>query len=182
MSVHIGAGHPDTTKRNFEAEYIPPAALGDSTAAASTATVAEINTLHGITADVNELNLLDGTDRIVRVEVVNLAAVDTAGGLFAWSPGAAAIIQRVFLDVTTKATAACTVDVGVAANGTTLSDVLIDGLDVNAAAGLFDNITDKGSNGKSRQRCGATQYVTGSVASGASAGIVGKAYIEYILI
>ena len=135
-----------------------------------------------ITPTAAELNLLDGTERIVRTEVVAIAAVDTAGGVFAWSPGAAVIIQRVFLDVTTKATGACTVDVGVAVNGTTLADTLIDGLDVNAATGLFDNITDKGTNGKSRQRCGATQYVTGSVASGASAGIVGNAYIEYVLV
>lgn len=129
-----------------------------------------------------ELNLLDATDRICRVEVVALAAVDTAGGVFAWTPGAAAIIKGLFLDVTTKATSACTVDCGVAANGTTLNDTLIDGLDINAAAGLFSNHKNPGTNGLADLRCGATQYVTGSVASGASAGIVGNAYIEYILV
>jgi len=149
---------------------------------AVTSSAAELNKLDGATVTTAEINLLAGTDRIVRTEVVPLAAVDTAGGVFAWAPGAAAIIQRVFLDVTTKTTEACTIDVGVANDGTTLSDTLIDGLDINAATGLFDNITDKGVNGKSRQRCGATQYVTGSMASGASAGLVGNVYIEYILI
>lgn len=135
-----------------------------------------------LTANADEVNMLSGTNRIVRTAVVTMGAVDTAGGVFAWAPGAAAIIQRVVLDVTTKATDACTIDVGIAANGTTLSDTLIDGLDVNAAAGVFDNITDNGVNGKSRQRCGATQYVTASKASGATAGLVGNAYIEYVLI
>jgi hypothetical protein len=195
MDILYGQGHPDTVKRNFKATYIPPAAIGDSSAAAGTFTVAEANALAGagvtnadlvklrsITVPAATVNLLANTDRAVKVKVVALAAVDTAGGVFAWSPGAAAIIQRVFLDVTTKSTGACTVDVGVAANATTLSDILLDGVDVGTAAGLFDNITEKGTNGRSRQRCGATQYVTGSVASGASAGIVGNAYIEYILI
>lgn len=127
-----------------------------------------------------EVNQLEGIDRAVKIAVVPLSAADTPGGVLAWSPGVAVIIQRVFLDVTTKATGACTLDVGVANDGTTLSDTLINGLDVNTAAGLFDNITDKGANGKSRQRCSATQYVTASKASGAAAGLKGSAYIEYI--
>ena len=135
-----------------------------------------------VTVTAAEINLLDGTDRIVKVEVVALAAVDDAGGVFAWSPGAAALIKDVYIDLTTKATGACTIDVGIANNGTTLSNTLIDGLDINAATGLFNSHQNGGANGLPYRRCGATQYVTGSVASGASAGIVGSAYIEYILI
>jgi hypothetical protein len=56
----------------------------------------------------------------------------------------------------------------------------MDGLDVNGATGVFDNVTDKGTNGKSRQRIATGKWVTGSKASGASAGIVGFAYIHYI--
>ena len=132
-----------------------------------------------LTVTPEEMNQLTGIDRAVKVAVVPLGAVDTAGGVFAWKPGVACIIQRVFLDVTTKSTGACTLDVGVAANGTTSSATLIDGVDV-AAAGLFDNITDKGTDGKSRQRCSTTQYVTASKASGATAGLAGNAYIEYV--
>ena len=87
------------------------------------------------------------------------------------------------LDVTTVATAACTLDVGIDGDGTGSSDILLDGLDVNAAAGVFDNIADKGTNGKERQRLdakgGTTDYVTASKASGATAGLVGNAYIFY---
>ena len=112
---------------------------------------------------------------------VALAAVDTAGGVAAIAnpEGVRCIIHRIVVDVTTASTAACTVDAGVAANATTSADNLIDGLDVNAAAGVFDNITDKGTNGKARQAWGTTQYVTISKASGAAAGLVGNVYVHY---
>jgi len=138
-----------------------------------------------ITSNAAELNLVDNADRIEKVAKITLAAVDTGGGVFAWQndEGASIIVTGLVLDVTTKTTSACTVDCGItAASATTLSDNLIDGLDVNATAGVFDNITDKGANGKSRQKLAASKWVTGSVASGASAGIVGFAYIRYIVI
>lgn len=121
----------------------------------------------------------DYTFRPVKVKKVSLNAVDTAGGVFSFQPGVACIVERLVLDVTTQSTGACTVDAGISANATTLNDTLIDGVSV-AASGLKDNIEDKGTNGKARQRCSATQFVTGSVASGASAGLVGSAYIHYI--
>ncbi len=101
-----------------------------------------------VTSTAAELNLIDNADRIVKVARVALAAADTGGGVFAWAndESTSIIVQRVVLDVTTAATGACTVDVGTTAtNATTSSDNLIDGLDVNAATGVFDNITDKGS-------------------------------------
>jgi len=88
------------------------------------------------------------------------------------------LINKVVLDVTTQSTGACTVDIGVAADATTSNDTLIDGLSV-AASGVFDNITDKGTNGKTCKKATSSQYVTISKASGASAGIVGNAYIHY---
>ena len=97
--------------------------------------------------------------------------------------GASIIVTGLVLDVTTASTGACTLDCGTTAtSATTKIDNLIDGLDVNAAAGVFDNITDKGTNGVSRQKLASAKWVTGSVASGASAGIVGFAYIRYIVI
>ena len=116
---------------------------------------------------------------------VALANADTAGGVLAWqNPESSAIILvRVVIDRTTKSTGACTLDVGTAANGTTSSDNLIDGLDVGTATGVGDNIEDKGTNGKSRQRMdakgGATDYITASKATGAAAGLAGNAYIFY---
>ena len=112
-----------------------------------------------------------------------LAAADTAGGVLGWAnpEGATILILRTVLDVTTKATAACTLDVGVAANGTTLSDTLIDGVDVGTAAGVFDNTVNGGTNGLGATKCTSSQFVTASKASGAAAGLVGSAYITYIL-
>lgn len=120
----------------------------------------------------------------LHVDRVALAAVDTAGGVFSWqNPLSVKVIATAIVNVTTVATAACTVDVGLAANATTLADTLLDGVDVNAAvirANPFDN---KGTNGKGVQlvdeKGGSNDFITGSKASGASAGIVGFAYIVY---
>lgn len=138
-----------------------------------------------VTSTATELNTVAGTDRSVKVKKVALAAVDTGGGVFAWQnpESSSIIVERICLDVTTKATAACTLDIGTTAtSATTSSDNLLDGVDVGTAAGLFNNIDDKGTNGKTRQKLAAGKWVTASVASGASAGIVGFAYIHYIVI
>lgn len=138
-----------------------------------------------IAATAAELNLVDNADRLVKVAKVALGVADTAGGIFAWTndEGASIIVQRVLLNVTTAATGACTIDVGTtAANATTKIDNLIDGADIGTAAGVFDNIDDKGINGKSKQLLADGKWVTGSTASGAAAGLVGFAYIEYVVI
>lgn len=117
-----------------------------------------------------------------KVAVVPLAAVDTAGGMFSFqNPEATAIIvRRVYLDVTTKATGACTISIGsTSVSATTSSANLMDTCDVGTAAGVFDNINQAGAGGKSIQKVPVGKWVTGSKASGASAGIVGNAYIEY---
>jgi len=139
-----------------------------------------------ITSNAAELNLVDNADRIEKVAKIALSAVNTAGGVFAWQndEGASIIVTGLYLNVTTKTTGACSLDCGTTAtSATTLSDNLINAVDVNSAAGVFDNITDKGTNGKSRQLLASGKWVTGSVVSGgASAGIVGFAYIRYIVI
>lgn len=125
------------------------------------------------------------TERAVKVARVALGATDTGGGVLAWQnpETSSIIITRIELDVTTKATAACTVDVGTTAtNATTSSDNLVDGLDVGTAAGTFNNIDDKGTNGKSHQKLASGKWVTGSRASGAATGLVGYAYIHYFII
>ena len=135
-----------------------------------------------LTSTAAELNLIDGAEKVPKIEVVPLAAVDTAGGIAAWTPGARKLLHHVLLDVTTKSTGASTTDCGIAANATTLNDTLIDGADTGTAAALFDSSdgTDNGTNGVAKTRAvGATESVTCSIASGASAGIVGNLYIFY---
>jgi len=158
-----------STLVNLQADATPLAALADTAITTAQTGLA-----------------MTSTNRLVKVARVALANVNTGGGIFSWAnPEASAVlIDRVVVDVTTKATAACAIDIGTTAtNGTTSSDNLIDGLDVNNAVGVFDNITDKGTNGKSRQKINSGKWVTASVSGGgASAGLVGFAYIHYVVI
>lgn len=111
-----------------------------------------------------------------------LGVLDTAGGVVSWANphNYSIIISRVEVDATTKSTAACTLDIGTTATtATTSSDNLLDGLDVGTAAGIFDSVTDKGTNGKTRQKIASGKWVTASKASGAAAGLVGYIYIHY---
>ena len=135
----------------------------------------------------NGVQVVNGAsfDRLPKVAIVPLVAADTAGGAFSWqNPELGAIVViRAVVDVTTKATGAGTLSVGMTAtSGTTSAANLIDTLDVGTATGTFDNIQDKGTNGTSRQKVAAGKWVTGSKATGSLAGIVGVAYIEYLVI
>lgn len=114
-----------------------------------------------------------------------LAAVDTGGGVFSWKNPEAGPILVIHLAVivTTKATEACSLDCGTTADSaTTSSDTLIDGKDVTTAAGTFTNDESAGANGKPFKRLEAGKWVTGSVASGASAGLKGAYEIYYIVL
>lgn len=113
---------------------------------------------------------------------VALADGEGAGGVVAIAnpEGATLLVTRVLVHTTTKSTAASTVDAGIVASASTSGDNLMDGVDTGTAAGLFDNVENKGTNGKARQVWGAGQYLTISKASGAVAGLAGSAYIEYV--
>lgn len=122
------------------------------------------------------------TDTLNTAYKVALADADAGGGVLSLAnpEGVDLFVTRVVLDVTTAATAACTVDAGCGASASTKYDTLIDGLDVNTAVGTFDNIENQGTNGKSVVRWESDQYLTISKATGAAAGLVGNAYIQYV--
>lgn len=141
---------------------------------------------------------------LVKTELDALAAVDAAGlkiakgaltagnandFAFAWQnpESSAIIVSRVVVDVTTKsASAGSLLDVGPAANATTHSDTLIDGLDIATATITADNITNKGNNGRSLCKLdakgGATDYITGQILVQDAAALAGKYYILYTVI
>jgi len=129
-------------------------------------------------------NASSKVNRLIQCERVALAALDTAGGVLAWAnpTGSSIIVNRIIFDVTTKSTGACTIDVGVAADGTTSNDTLMDGLDIGTAAGVFDNVENQGTNGVGAVKLTSTKYITASKATGAAAGTVGFAYIYYHII
>lgn len=113
---------------------------------------------------------------------IALAALDTGGGVVgvANPEGVNIIVTKLIVVTSVVATAACTIDGGIAAAITTSSDNLIDGADVNGALGDFDNIDDAGTNGKATQSWDSDEFLTISMKTGAAAGLAGYAYIEYI--
>jgi hypothetical protein len=119
---------------------------------------------------------------MVKVAKVALTALDTGGGVLAWAnPETGSIlISRIVIDVTTKSTGACTLDIGsTATSAATSANNLLTGVDVGTAIGVFDNITNKGASGVSVVKLASGKWVTASKASGAAAGLVGFAYIHY---
>ena len=113
-----------------------------------------------------------------------LAATTGAGGSAAVAnpEGRTVYVTACILNITTKTTGACTLDAGIAANATTSADDLIDGLDANAAAGVFSNLLNPGSNGKAGQPWAAGEYLTVSEKTGAIAGLVGEVIVKYITV
>ncbi len=113
-------------------------------------------------------------NQVLEHSVALIAATVTTGGAVASiaNPfGFDVFVVRAVLDVTTQSSGAATLDIGVAANGTTSNDTLLDGISV-AAAGTFDNITDKGTNGKATKKWASGQYIT-ATASATTAGMAG---------
>jgi hypothetical protein len=136
-------------------------------------------------ADVGDLTIGSNSAIPIRVDKVALTASDDTCGVLDWTnphSGSAVMVLRLAVDVTTASTEACTLDFGVDDAGDTSDDTLIDGLDVNSATGLFDNIENGGTNGEQIVRVADGYHVVGSMASGAAAGLAGSAYIVYVIL
>jgi len=94
------------------------------------------------------------------------------------------LIKRVMIYLgTAGGTGTSVLDVGKAASTATHDDTLIDGLDLNTT-GVFDNINDAGTNGKSRQLVdengGTNDWVTGQILVANASNLVGRYEIEYV--
>jgi len=139
----------------------------------------------------NGMPVLEGArfDRLSKWAVVPLNGTTihaASGGVVAWAnPDAAIAVLRVLIDITTVATGACTLDVGVTAtDATTTSDTLLDGIDANAATALFDSMNaalDSGANAKG-QRLSAAKWITIDEKTGDATGMVANLYIEYLVL
>lgn len=121
--------------------------------------------------------------KVAKVALAGVAAT-TGGALFSWAnpESQTIIIDRLQLDITTKSTGAAAGDFGVAANGTTTSDTLIDGYALGGTEKVVDTAltADLGTNGKVVQKMTASQFLTGT-GSATTAGLVGSVYIHYHL-
>lgn len=147
-----------------------------------TATASQLNALYtalgATTATPTEIDMLVGGDRVQLVKRVALAAVRTGGGVAAWTPGVARLINKIVLNITTASTGASTIDCGIGTNATTSSDILIDGAS-GAAITALDSVKNAGTNGVDAGVTSTTTAVTCSEASGDVTGIAGYAYIYY---
>lgn len=125
--------------------------------------------------------------QVVKVPLSGTTIHAASGGVVAWQiPEAGSIlIDRVVLDVTTVATAACTLDIGyTVTSAATSSDTLLDGVDVNAATAVFDSMNaalDSGANAKS-QKGAAGKWITIDEKTGDATGLVANLYIYYTAI
>ena len=110
-----------------------------------------------------------------------LTDADAAAGLLsvANNTGVDLIITNCVMNVKTVATGAQTTDVGVAATSI-LDDTLLDGIDGHSATGTFGAADGGATNAHLQKRWPATQFLTASTASGASAGMVATLYVTCI--
>lgn len=137
------------------------------------------------TSGIVELNKFyeEGEAVLVARGDVIAATTTTGGDAISWSnqTGETIYITDMILDITTQATGVATADVGVAANGTTSSDTIFDGVDVGTAAILASfNSGNEGTNGTVKPiKVTASQYVT-MTPSATLAGLVGTYKILYI--
>ena len=106
----------------------------------------------------------------------NLAASDATAGVFTEqnSYGTDLIVLRIVVFITTAATGSCTVDIGEGSSASSSFDNIIDGLNVGAGTGSADNLGDPGTNGHSSRVWKSGEHITASMASGATAGLVGR--------
>lgn len=122
--------------------------------------------------------------RGVKIVKIPLIAAAGNGGMLAWQNPESVDILVVGLHVRiATAASAGSISAGTAANGATSSANLIDTLSLTAA-GLFNNVDDKGTNGKSRQVVnpagGAVSFVTGTAAGATFGPFAGLAYLSYV--
>lgn len=100
---------------------------------------------------------------------------------FANPTGATIFVHEVYMDITTQSSGASTLDIGIAADATTSSDTLIDG--VSGAAVLRATILKNGgTNGRNGQKVTASQYINVAEASGNVDALVGALYIVYSVV
>lgn len=157
-------------------------AVGSTMYAIDNYTIDETNTTGGAagtlvayysaTSGLLELNRFYNGDSVIVKGAVTAATTTTGGDAISWTPGVVCYLEEFHLDITTEATGAATMDVGVAADGTTSSDTLIDGVDVGTAAIYANPYVNGGTNGAAPRKLTATQYVTGTP-SASLAGLVG---------
>jgi hypothetical protein len=121
----------------------------------------------------------------LKVAKITLAGGNANAFSFAWQnpESSKIIIIKAVLSITTQTALAATMDIGPAADATTSGDTLFDGVALNGTPGLFDNITNKGTNGLPQvsvdENGGTTDYVNGRILGANGPDLVGRVYLFY---
>jgi hypothetical protein len=118
---------------------------------------------------------------VQRDQMSKFAGFVIKGGIFSEENtyGTDLLVLRIVIFVSTASTGACTIDVGEGNSASTSYDNIIDGLDVSST-GASDNLGDPGTNGHTVRAWRSGEYLNASMATGATAGLVGTYAIHCI--
>ena len=127
------------------------------------------------------------------VKVVKGALAAGAADAFAFTwqnpETIAVLVQKVIIDIThAGGTATSVLDVGVAASATGTADTILDGVDLNAAAITVNtDVASSGTNADEKvhkvdENGGTNDWVTGKILVEKCDDLVGKYYIEYVVV
>jgi hypothetical protein len=141
------------------------------------------NKLTSGTAIVDDI-LFVGGGKVPQAVAVALTAAGThaAGDMLSWeNPEGTPILITDFTIYVTTGVGTITADIGVAADGTTASDTILDAVTLGTAQnGLTLSMAiNGGTNGGTNTYMAAREYITGD-ASLATTGLVATAYITYV--
>lgn len=129
-----------------------------------------------------------GSDQNYRAPFTIKIPLNTSGGgssaLAAWQnlSGDDLLVSLTRIDMTTGQTTSMAVSVGVSTVSTTLDVNLIDSCSVAPTPAVYDNITDKGTSGKSHQKLPANNWITCSTgnSTASAASFRGNLYLDVI--
>ncbi len=129
-----------------------------------------------------------GSDQNYRAPFTIKIPLNTSGGgsaaLAAWqnTSGDDLLVGLTRVDMTTGQTASMAISVGTSTTNVTLDLNLIDSCSVSPTATLYDNITDKGTAGKSRQKLTNNSWITCSTGNSTASAVSfrGTLYLDVI--
>ena len=160
--------------------------IGENQLAVGAVTANKIGSDAVITAKILDANVTNAKLATDNVKIVTVALTPGVANDFclAWeNPEVVPIlVTRILVDITTAGgTVGAVLDFGAAADDTTPSDTLINGVNANAVA-IYDNLLAANQGGtavKLDAKGGTTAFITGQILTEAASALVGNAYIFY---
>lgn len=154
-----GAGQGDVGKvayaTNNNTIVTSPAALG-----VPIGTITQLINTNTVFVDLNAYHT-NGGNTITISAAISASGTGGGGAFSIVNPfGELALLKSVVMNITTGTTSSQTLDIGVAANASTSSDTIMDG--VASTAAIYTGITDPGTSGAGERGIASSQVLTGS--------------------